>query len=187
MGEYALYHGKEIKIGTCESMYYLRYEDRFKVRYKPGNVNAASDKDLFWRLPYPDEDHVQPGGYEDYNRCQRLYLGNDNYTNPSLAEHPSTIQLRHESGLLINVPCYHGEQLPECGKDVKVFWNGKSWFYELQFIKNTSDQGIRPIIGCRHCNQMWRMDWDEVLPYIGDLELRRRLSVYQIPQDNQAA
>ena len=43
MGEYAKRNGKEIKIGTCESMYYLRYEHRKQVQPMPGNVNPAPD------------------------------------------------------------------------------------------------------------------------------------------------
>ena len=39
MGEYAIRKsdGESIKIGTCEDMYYLRYEDRFKVTPEEGS------------------------------------------------------------------------------------------------------------------------------------------------------
>ena len=43
MGEYAKYNNQEIKIGTCETMYYLRYEDRHKVKALKGNVDPVRD------------------------------------------------------------------------------------------------------------------------------------------------
>jgi hypothetical protein len=68
MGEYATYCGHEIKIGTCESMYYLRYEDRFKVQPVPNSINPHREYNLHWRLPFPDEDNMGPGYYDNHNR-----------------------------------------------------------------------------------------------------------------------
>jgi hypothetical protein len=187
MGEYAIRKrdGQEIKIGTCERMYYLRYEDRQKVRHLHGNVNAATDLNLFWRLPFPDEDHILPGNYDNYNRGWRLWKKDEqghcyDYSEPELAESQSSIiQLRHESGLLINVPCHHGEKLPELG-NAKAFWNDKSWSYELVAVKNTAE-GVFPIFTCRHCRSLWRGTWEEILPYVADKELHARLSCHVVP------
>lgn len=78
MGEYAIRKSdnQEVKIGTLESMYYLRFEDRDKVRFKPGNVNMANPEQVSgsrFRLPFPDEDDILPGDYKDHNRGLRLY------------------------------------------------------------------------------------------------------------------
>lgn len=64
MGEYATRKSDEaeVKIGTCEDMYYLRYEDRDKVRQLPNSLNAANELNLRWRLPFPDEDSTRIGG-----------------------------------------------------------------------------------------------------------------------------
>lgn len=184
MGEYAVRKsdGEQVKIGTCELMYYLRYEDRAKVSQLDGSLDPSKELNLFWRLPFPDEDHQQAGDYEQYNRGLRLYRLEQNgksirhFRDETTAEDPGIMQLKHESGLLVNVPCYHGEKLPESG-EVKFFWNGKSWFYELAFVKNTPD-GVLPVVKCRHCNNMWRYSWDEVLQYIEDHEMVKRLEVY---------
>ncbi len=181
MGEYAVRKsdGTEIKIGTCEMMYYIRYEDRAKVSYLPGNVNTSTEDGLFWRLPFPDEDSTQPGEYEAHNRGERLYKKEGDYytdmTEPEIAEQPGTIQLTHPSGLLVNVPCHHGEKLPNCG-DAKVFWNGKSWSLELVHVKNMGGK-VYPIVNCRHCGKMWRFDWEDVLPYVHG-EMKKRLEKY---------
>jgi len=79
MGEYAKFGNSEIKIGTCEDMYYLRFEDRYKVRHLPGNVDPNKDSEaahLRFRLPFPDEDHILPGGYEPETNW-KVYCGID--------------------------------------------------------------------------------------------------------------
>lgn len=183
MGEYAVRKsdGQEVKIGTCESMYYIRYEDRNKVSKLENSIDASSEIGLFWRLPYPDEDTIGIGGYEQYNRGQRLWKMEDgcgiDFSDPSTVDSPGMIQLKHPSGLLVNVPCYHGEKLPEVSNGVKVFWNGRSWFYELAFVKNVDTQTVKPVVRCRHCDQMWRYEWDEILPYLHG-EMKERLEVY---------
>jgi len=182
MGEYAKYNNQDVKIGTCESMYYLRYEDRMKVSPVHGSVNPRTETGLFWRLPYPDEDNVNPGNYEVYNRSERLWKKEEgdkyaaDFSDPETIECPGTIQLTHPSGLLVNVPCYHGEKLLENTGDIKTFWNGKSWSYGLAFIKNTPDE-VYPVVKCRHCGNMWRYTWDDILPYLHG-ELKARLEKY---------
>jgi hypothetical protein len=92
---------------------------------------------------------------------------------------PGIIQLRHEnSGLLLNVPCYHGLQLPTVTEPMRAFWNGKGHSFELAHVKNTADRGLLPVVRCRHCGHMWRYEWAEVLPFVYDEEMRRRLTVY---------
>jgi len=171
MGEYAKYNGNEIKIGTCEQMFYLRWEDRGKVQKIPNSLDPARIMGLYFRLPFPDEDAIGPGGYKDYARGLRLYkpgeYGCDDYRDPELAETPGIVQLHHQpSGLLLlNVQCFHGEKLPDCGPNVRAFWNGKGHSYELSSVKTTAE-GLFPIIRCRHCRTAWRRDWAELWDYI---------------------
>ena len=181
MGEYALYQGEVVKIGTCESMYYLRYEDRNKVTKLPSSVDPRREVGLFWRIPFPDEDHIQIGHYADYDRGERLFRrqpGDAYSTEFELPDaDPGIVQLTHPCGLLVNVPCYHGLKLPEVQTPMRVFWNGKSWFAELVHIKNT-EEGLFPVVHCRFCKHMWRYDWEKVLPFVYDVTLRARLEAY---------
>jgi|SanBayMetagenome_1026888.scaffolds.fasta_scaffold91602_1 hypothetical protein len=63
MGEYAKFRGDEVKIGTCEWLYYLRWSDRGRVSPLRGNVRPGVDVGLSYRLPIPSEDSETPGGY----------------------------------------------------------------------------------------------------------------------------
>ena len=182
MGEYAIRNSddQEVKIGTCEDMYYLRYEDRAKVRKLANSLDPARELNLRFRLPFPDEDSVRIGEYEIYDRGERLYTKDDTYAQDLRIpdDDPGVIQLHHESGVLVNIPCHHGVKLPDVTgeDDVKVFWNGKSWALELSSLKNTED-GIKPVIRCRFCKHAWRADWAEIFPYVNG-ELRARLREY---------
>lgn len=176
MGEYAKYRGDKIKIGTCKSMYYLRYEDRNLVEWIRGNVDASKDAGLLWRLPFPDEDGRGPGNYDDYGRGIRLRRGDEWLRCPELAAEHGQVQMRHECGYLLNVPCYHGEKLPH-----GVQWNGRAGgFYELAHVKNTAE-GVLPVIRCRFCRKAWRCEWAEVLEWIPDPVLRARLEQHAAP------
>jgi hypothetical protein len=189
MGEYAIRKSDEteIKIGTCEEMYYLRYEDRDKVRVLSGNVDPVAEaNELRFRLPFPDEDGLQPGEYEDFARGLRLYrshagsLGHDDFEPPNTD--PGTIQLHHDSGLLLNVPCYHGLRLPEVTAPMKAFWNGKSWATELTQLRPTPE-GVKPIVHCRFCGHKWRFDWVDIWDYVNGADVRAALRPYVDAED----
>lgn len=188
MSENALYNGQQVKIGTCECMYYLRWEDRGRVDPLPSNLNPAATPGLFFRLPFPDEDGIGPGSYPKHNRGYRLgrHEGEgvyrhwvDWYPDDADEMEPGTLQLRHPSGLLVNVPCHHGVKLPETAPGTSAHWNGKSHSLELCFVKHVGGGVLRPTYHCRHCGDMWSTDWESILPFCGlDSEMARRLNDY---------
>jgi hypothetical protein len=198
MGEYARRKsdGQEVKIGTCESMYYLRYEDRDKVEaisYKGSFVPLPfKGGNLFWRLPFPDEDDVQIGEYQPFHRGIRLFKTELDHRQEkvyvefkdlSTADDPGIIQLRHPgAGLLASVNCYHGNKLPNSTAEVRFDWNGRGHHLELAFVKNhiaeDKSEVVLPVVRCRFCQHMWRYSWDEILPYVSESRLRERLEVY---------
>jgi hypothetical protein len=189
MGEYAGFNGEKIKIGTCESMYYLRFEDRSRVTKLPNNLNPSTEAGLFFRLPFPDEDEIGPGSYPNHNRGYRIgRREQDGTSSPSYWNDwrpedtsdmaPGLIQLHHESGLLLNVQCHHGVKLPEVQGDAKAFWNGKGWHFELSSVKHLGGV-LKPVFHCRWCQSMWSCDWEDVLPFCGlDAEMLKRLEAY---------
>jgi len=198
MGEYAKLKttGEEVKIGTCENMYYLRLEDRYKVIYDCSFTGCR------FRLPFPDEDKIEIGNYQDFNRGIDLIYHYDEETESysyfddiykeHYQEHKGLIQLKHEnSGLLINAACYHGYKLPDNNdsKDLKAFFNGKSSSnFELSQVKihlneETKVKELIPIVRCKHCNIPFKADWSSVLLHIRqhtkeDKILYERLSEY---------
>lgn len=152
------------------------------------NVDAATETGLRFRLPYPDEDECLPGEYTDWNRGLRLYRVikegarpfTEDYAPDWLATADSgSIHLRHEaSGLSVSVPCHHGHRLPEIGPNARAIWNGKGHSIELVYVKRTVD-GVVPVLRCRHCGNLWRDTWENVLPFVPGETLRNRLARHQ--------
>ena len=183
MGEYAELkeNRQRIKIGTCENMYYLRYSDREKVRALEGNVDPMDEKEipkLRFRLPYPDEDHIMPGNYEPFRKDEpTLYDYEPKNTNPGL------LQLSTKYGMLLNVPCYHGEKLPDNTGEIKTFWNGKRSAYVLKWLKFIDGQPWG-VYGCIECREEWRAPLKDLIPFMGgdNAPLRKRLIEWYCPE-----
>lgn len=71
MGEYAIYRGAEVKIGTCEDMWHLRWDQAHLVRPLSGSVDPIGQRhEVRFRFPWPDEDDLEPGkiGQLDFDR-----------------------------------------------------------------------------------------------------------------------
>jgi hypothetical protein len=189
MGEYAIRKSdrERVKIGTCADMYYLRFEDRNKVSYDDGWA------DLRFRIPFLDEDKLQPGEYDVYNRGLLLRRGSEYFqdVDKGTDSESGMLQIRHEAtGLLIQIPCHHGERLPAMGDKAGVHWNGKMPSYVLSSIRSVQVEGgltLWPVVRCVHCNQAWRYEWDEILPWVPDIQLRERLEGYRPDASRTAA
>ena len=157
MGEYATRKDNtQIKIGTCESMYYVRYEDFKNLR----DITCGSNPEgLIFRLPFPDEDGIGIGEYEDYKRGLDLIDWQPEGLEPGL------FQMTHSCGLLCNVTCHHGLKKPEDSQNVKFHWNGKTNVnFQLSGIKYVGKNQFRAVFDCKWCNRAWSTDeWDAIL------------------------
>jgi ssDNA-binding Zn-finger/Zn-ribbon topoisomerase 1 len=57
VGEYAKYKGQEVKLGTCENMYYITVQEYIKRRTSlTVSFNYLTPNDSLFRFPFPDED-----------------------------------------------------------------------------------------------------------------------------------
>ena len=154
MGEYALRKSdrESIKIGTCEDMYYLRYEDQDKVIPESG-----SDFGNRWRIPFPSEDNILPGDYDSGFRQVDLdaamFCGDNGETEIADYTPPEAYRgckfyrldcLRSDNGLVHPVVCGYKSD------------KGDRWSYEERF----------------------RDTWASVLPFIKDEALKLRLIKY---------
>lgn len=101
MGEYAIRKsdGAEIKIGTCENMYYLRADQIHLVAAKSGSLDPAQQRhSIRFRFPFPAEDGIEPGEFEPFHGL-RVYADH-----PAEVEH-GLVQFRADNGYLCMLPC----------------------------------------------------------------------------------
>lgn len=196
MGEYANYKGHEVKIGTCNSMYYLRWEQRKDVVPLPGNVNPVTQVHEIWfRPPRHSEDGIEPGMFDFHGWCGaepiRFYIKDEKSRFAkevrAIAEAaPGHAQVYHkEIGVLCNIPCCHGftTELPK-----GMAYNGFS-----PHVLGISGLSVRngeavALIGCIACGKEFmilnleelvrycspfgdeREDWERCLQTMMDIE-----------------
>lgn len=177
--------GQSVKIGTCESMYYCRWDQRNEVDYPDMTTG------LHWRLPLPDEDGIKPGDFEDYRilkydeRTRMSWIPWDARLNvlaipdedkKGLAECTGIVQTTVDAlGLLVNVTCHHGLALNESvDGSVKFFWNGKRDALYFDGVWN-KEKELRVGMACAACGESWSMPYQEAEPLFCSLRMKLRL------------
>lgn len=176
MGEYAkrFHDGEVVKIGTCDEMFYCRYDQAGSVDYKD------MCNDLYWRIPVPQEDGTLPGDYDqpllaDGIIPYELALKNfsediANVLMSSVGRLPVYIK---ELGMQGTIPCYHGYKVPEA-EGFKFGFNGKRDAIYLNALCNKKDDLVL-CIKCNACGQIWTASFSEIAPYMKSLWMKLRL------------
>lgn len=170
MGEYATLrrNGENIKIGTCEDMYYLRHNQRNQVTAELGSVdpnNPATASELRFRFPWPDEDALEAGDDGPGHRYHRgVYV--PGATVPAGGVEHYTVQFKADAGYLVSLPCPEGQ--PDAIPGLTIHRNGFSGAVHLVSQKPTPDgTTLRAIFRCGGCGVMWRAEtWADAEPYV---------------------
>lgn len=169
--------GREVKIGTCNEMFFCRYDQLNQIHYK------HMTDELLWRIPIPEEDHVKPGdfGYpliQSSNVPWHMLIDEKKLQLEDKAlilNNPGVHQMHDgKMGLLATIKCYHGLKLPESNGDVQFCWNGKSNPLHLSFLENGKDQ-MYVCVSCRCCRKIWCFSFNEIADAICSFWMKMRL------------
>lgn len=169
--------GKEVKIGTCNEMFYCRYDQWDQVHYE------GVKSELLWRIPIPEEDGIKPGDFvypilhtETVPFHMLIDIDKLELEDKSqMLRSPGTTQMYNKNmGLLATVKCYHGLKLPESSEDTQYTWNGKSNPVHLAFLENGKDQ-MYVCISCRCCRKIWGFNYNAIEPAICSFWMKLRL------------
>ncbi len=164
----AKYKEKELLVGNGDHLFLLRYEDRHKVETDK-DLNATN---LFWRLPLPEEDEIEPGNYEQL--MPRVEL--TDYVVEGAEEKIGTVALTHPCGLHLTMPCYHGIRLPVPPLEGKLKWEKKyPAFFALVAMVSQDDDVIKPIIECQMCGNIWVLERDKIVDLPIEKKFKGRL------------
>jgi hypothetical protein len=169
MGEYALYKGESVKIGTCEDMYYLRFDQRHAVIAQSGNVDPVTDAPaLRFRFPWPDEDAIEPGSGKFHDNGYHRSVHVPGFIAPTDVEH-SNVQFVANAGYNVCLPCPESSAYnrptgfgpfgPLALNDlpsIRVHRNGFSGSVHLVAQRLIPEVGLVPILRCGGCGTMWR-------------------------------
>jgi hypothetical protein len=154
MGEYAYYHGERVKIGTCEDLGYLRADHVPLLSTRDRHdTNVMEALDVFrFRFPWPDEDHMAPGDYDNMDRSVGLHGakvldGLDHYSVQFKSTHPDHY--------LVSLPC------PEdSASDFKGFRIARNGFSGSVHIAQQRVWGNRLVLvaRCGGCGTAYRLE-----------------------------
>ena len=160
-------------------------EDKNKVIPCEHSFDCSKETGLFWRLPFPDEDHLDIGEYEDYDRGI-LLIG----CPADVVNFPGSIRMEDKSGLIVDVACYHGVKLPAGGDIISSEWKQSTFAdfetvekpktkscFMLKSVFNTEEK-VRFCIECTDCGKSLVCDFEEIEEFIDNEELKNRLRAY---------
>jgi hypothetical protein len=143
MGEYATLDGTTVKIGTCEDMYYLRWDQRDRI------TGYEFDGTERFRFPFPWEDHIEPGSFVDAFESFRL----DGFEQPADVEH-GTLQFSAPNGYLVSLPC------PEVTPETETYRIARNGYGGPASLIQQAWRGGRlvGIVKCNGCGAIYRLE-----------------------------
>lgn len=170
MGEY-VNHAQlgDIKLGTCEDLYYTRFEQLQEnialslLLCKPGNLKPEEylnpEKGFRYRFPFPDEDQIEIGDFNDYNKSVEILLD-------------YSVEFDHEkvclsiskkgtsnSNINIYVPCPYSENF----KSVDVCYRSDHR-QSIEIIQQKQiDKELWTVIRCPYCHAAIRLEKVEAM------------------------
>jgi hypothetical protein len=155
MGEYGNYLGTRIKIGTCENMSYLRPDQRHLVQ-----AAALFDlTDIRFRFPFPDEDHLAPGDFDDPDRGLTVW----GYQVPNGLDH-FRVQFKAAGGVLVSLPCPFSDEAK--ASDITYHFNG--FRGPARIVQQRAWAGVwATVMACGPCDAKYRLpDLDAAQPLL---------------------
>ena len=166
MGEYAQFKGEQIKIGTCEDMYYIRFDQRRLVQPVPHSLDPVAEAEVLrFRFPLPSEDGTAPGHYTAMPEGLTI----PGYTEAGGTHHP--VHFSGPNGYGLSMPCPEGPEFvvaeggrarirPGAGADgLRVTLNGSGGRVQLVAHRYRPELGrLVPVLRCGGCGCLWRLE-----------------------------
>jgi hypothetical protein len=167
MGEYANTNdGRRIKVGTCEDLYYLRRDQLHTL--SPEGQREYGRADIYrTRFPFPDEDDLPAGGFDDYGRG--LLLPFTTAADDPWAQAPGqhdtlyhACNVRGSYNVNVALPC------PASGLGASSPING----FPVEIIqqKALASGEVALVLRCGWCHSAYRLGRDEALALCERLE-----------------
>lgn len=157
MGEYIKHNGRDVKIGTCESLYYATFNHL--NNHEHGKAYAAKNAGFLFRFPFPDENFDLGDNIDDYDRGELLAI-------------PAGIgvEICHGKRLLYIegankslVP--HAGIYAECPQSESfggMRWHGSDTLYLEVVQQKYTDDGLTTICRCPYCGARSQMLREEM-------------------------
>jgi hypothetical protein len=167
MSEHAYHNGSRVKIGTCEDMLYLRADQAHLVTLDDLTAQPTDPlkdwADIRFRFPWPDEDDVDPGGFDDPDRS--LVIPADLMQFPKNVRHDEVqFASAYRSGYLLVTLCPELVLANRIGS-MKVTRHSDG---AVELIQQRVHGGkLIAVARCVACRSAWRMPTvDDAMPLV---------------------
>jgi hypothetical protein len=174
MGEYVKINKEEVKIGTCNLMYYTSYEkfanhlpfmEKADGSDKPENYLKSN----YWRLPFSDEQNLIFGDITgSFDRCITLKICRSDYEDLGMKNHQTfslsvTAKPAKDHNFNVSIPCPYSENFKnvEASRNIdKGFFDGRKYQYALLNLcyQKYEDGRLLPAVCCPYCGGLWILD-----------------------------
>ena len=170
MSEIIKHKGFEVKIGTCENLYYTTFQE-FAKRYQAGEFTKLSGNDeplnymagaYRFRFPFPDEDHVKLfGSYNDYDRgvvftipkSEGIEIGHGKFFRRT------DEQVKNAPAVGYYTPCVQSDEF----KNEKNDWSDTARYTIFEIVQQKPVNGqLQVVVRCPYCGEMCRLSQPEV-------------------------
>ena len=178
MGEYAMYAGNRVKIGTCEDMYYLRAEQASLLIPEPNSLDPADSEVqeyIRFRFPWPDEDEVEPGDFDAPDRAHQIY----GVTAPSDVGHYLVQFISRQAGYITSIPCPESVEGKQYQIDAKLIVHRNGFGGAVKLSQQAWRNGKLVIIAeCGGCHVKWNVPTlADANPYIESMLAQKELEI----------
>lgn len=178
MGEYIEFSGKQVKIGTCENLYYAtleqfkKYSAEGRIRYDESSYYLDPKNVFFWRFPFPDEDHAKEFGryYNcDFERRVMFDVPNDVFT---IFHERMFIRTDYNESLK-NAPPFGIEIACPASNESTTDLKKYDWWkiatertvfdvvQQIQHIEHDGKIAVRTVVKCPYCHQTSILEKDD--------------------------
>jgi hypothetical protein len=165
MGEYINWQGDSFKIGTCEDLYYVTFDDLLNM-IKAGATKASGtprdyvrDGGFRFRFPFPDEDQEDIGRKGDKSFDRGLVV----------VSPPEIVGEMEHSDLWVHLPIKGGDfgyqvnakvHCPQAkDADSGQFSQGGTTYNIIQIVQQKAvDNNLWVVVRCPYCGTMIRLE-----------------------------
>jgi hypothetical protein len=114
MGENITHRGESLKLGTCEDLYYVTFEQLKAIApqasQRPGNLPPAEYLNpahgFRYRFPFPQEDSTAPGTFADFNYGLLIGIPKDSpIVNSDHSHQTQSVSVNGAYNVNVMIPC----------------------------------------------------------------------------------
>jgi hypothetical protein len=182
MGEYVTINKQQVKLGTCEDLYYTRLNQLWSYSHIQGVKEYLNpDNGFRYRFPFPEEDNLTIGNYNDFDKGLIISLHADDYRLVDFSHddiwHGCSAENKGSYNVNISLPCPQSKaldwtfiQMPD-NTTMKIKHSNND--FRIVSIKQQKQVNgeVWTVISCPYCGSRVRIDYDGAVKLVHSIKV----------------